>query len=358
MAREPQKATSKKHNAASEENNQQKQNDQPNRQLLRLIDLTGGREQHAEEQAYNVVVGQRRVAPEYTLVWSKDVLQTLKGRPEKYVRKVTAAAYARIYISEAVLYRLKFLYVLVLSDEMVDELTGWWRAFKVGNSWFRLKYHDKRIREYELLPADGPSPPDESPPKQTRWQTSPAPKSIGRRPRVRRDRSGVTDILNAAPPRRGKRKRDNKRIMIEAFVRAALELQVLRSDIADYITAVTRTLWPRLLSNLVRIKQTSGSALRAMCDARIENVGVVRHCAALARSLHQSLRTSTAHVSSAVRSEARLESRIVGQNTGLSLVLSSWSRSEPPPVDWSLWLFGVDWTLNIFGIPEEEQAFT
>jgi hypothetical protein len=57
---------------------------------------------------------------------------------------------------------------------------------------------------------------------------------------------------------------------------------------------------------------------------------------------------------------ARLEARIVGQNTGLQLLLYSWIADEaPPPVDWSAHLFGVDWNLNLFGaLPEEKQVCT
>lgn len=371
MAREPQKATSKKDNAASEENNQQEQNIQyktapedEGRPLFRLIDLTGGREQHDDngggddDDDDDGPAHRRRIAPEYTLVWSPEVLHALKGRSEKYVRNVTAATYARIYLSEARLYGLKFLYVFVLSSVTIEELNGWWRAFKVGNTWFKLRYTDERVREYELLPADGPSFPDEEPPTQSRQQKVPPPKSVGRRPRVRRNRNGITDILNAAPPRRGNRGRNNERILIELLAHAASVLQVLRSDIVEHKNAAVRTLRPRLLRNLVRIRQVGGNAMRSMCDVRSRAEHVVRHCVALVREVHQTLRTSNAHQSVAVRSEARLESRVVGQNTGFNLVLSSWHWSEPPPVDWSLWLFGVDWNLNIFGVPEEEQAYT
>lgn len=310
-------------------------------------------------------VPERRIAPEFTLVFSEAVKEALKDASADYVRAVTDEANARIYWAEAVVCGVIEL-IRIGRVGPLASFDKWWSPFRVDTQWFVVKYRDAYIREYELLPAEGPSPDDGEPsPLIRRRQKTPPPKRIAPRPRRNRnDPQGVRASADApqrkpvATPKKGNSKKDLKRVSIEFYRRAAWELEVLRDDLDHRWTQLHRTVSPRLLRTLARMKRNGGNTLCYLRDAVAPLVQVVRRSLVIAKNTHKAFTTSRANAGATFGPEARLEARCAGQNIGLHLVLRSWIWTEQPPVDWSQWLFGVDWSANIFGVPEEEQAFT
>lgn len=329
--------------------------------LFRVIDLTLGCEASTVEDFKY----ERRTSAEYLLRRSSEVREIFASRPAEFTKLVLALAYARVHWVEAKLCGLKTVHVIGRLPVTIEDLKSWWFSFQVEGVWFKIAVHDTYRREYELVVDDGPSPPDMPEPKVSRQQTTPPPKHVGPRPRGERSRNDVKGIravadrprTNVASPKKGKRQKAAKRIAIALFNRGVRELDGLRDRFDHSFAELSRSVRPRLLRSVIGMRHVGGSALRAMCDVRAQFVQVADESAALVRSIHKALTKSRAEVTK-VGSEARLESRFVGQNTGFNLVLNSWIRNDTLPIDWSQWLFGVDWSLNLFGVPEEEQAFT
>lgn len=305
----------------------------------------------------------RRVSDEFALRWSLEAEQHVKGKSADYVRAVTKSAYERIYKAERALCGETAL-VVIGRVPPIEKLDKWWTAFPVDDLWFVLKYHDTYIREYELLPAAGPTPGDGGdPPPMRRQQRRPPPARIGPRPRGRRNRSdpqGSRATVERQPPRKiakkaKKKLRDAKRAIEQLYDRVSWELQMRSDDFSRRATHLWRQKWPRLLRNIVRVKQASGTLVQALRGVCASLVQVRQQADGLASPINQSF-TSSAKAET-YSASGRLEPCDAGQNIFSRLRLQSWIWNTPP-IAWNEYLFGVDWTLNPFGVLEEEQAFT
>ena len=309
-------------------------------------------------------VGKRRIAPEFTLVLTEAAHEALKDKPAEYVRAVTDEANARMYWAEAVVCGV-FEVITIGRVGPLASFDKWWSPFRVGKQWFVVRYRDAFIREYELQPADGPAPDGGPSPLIRRRQKTPPPTNIAPRARRNRnDRKGVRTAADApsrqheAAPKRGKKEKNAKRVAIELLERATWDLEVLRHNLDHRWRLLDRTLSPRLLSSVERMKRSGGNIVRHLRVVVAPLVQAARRSLAIAKNTHHAFTTSRAKARATFGPEARLEGRCAGNNTGLHLILNSWIWTETSPVDWSQWLFGVDWSANIFGVPEEEQAFT
>ena len=96
--------------------------------------------------------------------------RTVAHREPGYLPMVKEIAYELIYESE----RLLCGHIVQIGNVPAINLSRWWRAFEVDGLWFVLKPCDplrySKVREYELLPAVGPTPDDDLPPTLRRLQ--------------------------------------------------------------------------------------------------------------------------------------------------------------------------------------------
>lgn len=301
----------------------------------------------------------RRDAAEFALRWSAEAEQHVKGKSAEFVRMVTSAAYARIYLAEAILCGA-IAVIPIGRVAPIDAFDKWWTAFKVGDLWFVLRYHDKFIREYELTPAFGPTPGDGGdPPPMTRQQRRPPPQRIGPRPRVRRNRGGAqgsraTKQLGKAIK---KKARKAKRIAMEFCLRAMRELEVRSCDLTYDVVQLWRQKRPRLLRSVVHMRRACGSTMQFLRDVSASFVQVRQEADALVISINASFTRDVEVVTETYGPSGQLEASYEGHTVFPRLRLNSW-RWKTPPIAWNEYLFGVDWTKDIFGVQEEEQAFT
>jgi len=306
---------------------------------------------------------ERRVAPEFTLVWSPEATEAVDGRSSDFVKDVYANAYARIYKAEAALCGVIEIAVTLGRVGPIQIYRNWWAPFRVDDLWFKLRYHDKLIREYELIPASGPSPegsdPEDGgdggdPPVVTRRQKGPPPTRIAPPSRPRKP-GGAKSLRPAAKkePKPTGAKRDLT--ILYRFVRRGVNTIVANLD--HSLDQLERRFKPRLLRSLVHVRRDSGIFLHSVRDAAAPFVRTAQEFVALAMRLRNSFTGARDFPIQAVSRGAALAPRFVGQNIGLNIRLYSWSWDEFPSVDWSQYLFGVDWTTNLFGVlPEEERA--
>ncbi|MBL8545104.1 MAG: hypothetical protein JNL81_01495 [Hyphomonadaceae bacterium] len=339
--------------------------------LFRVINLTLLSE---ELKAWDLKY-ERRVAPEFRLRCSAAVLECFVGLTAEVVELVMDLARARVHAAETQLCGLETLYVVGRLPVTIQDLNSWWLSFNVGELWFKIEVCDERvrknelIRDYEIVVADGPSPPETPKPTLQRLQKNDPPKRIGPRPRARKNRADSKAVRGTkirAPQRKtpnasregGKRRKSAKRAAMAMFKRSVRKIDVFRDNVDFNLRELTRIAPIVLRQCVTRLRQIGGSVLRAMCDVRVEIVQLAHQSTAFVVFRRLALTSSCANVGGAFGSEARLESRMVGQNTGLSLVLSSWIWAEPSSIDRNQSSSGIDWSLDIFGVPEEKQAFT
>lgn len=383
MALRPQKAPASNQNAASEETQQET--------TARQTEETSEVEETAENKAKSKKTAQqqhdaqpevekqprgitliiapkaleaeddnvRRVSDEFALRWSAEAEQHVKGKSAEFVRMVTSSAYARIYLAEAIL--CGAIAVIPFGRVApIESFDKWWTAFKVGDLWFVLRYRDEFIREYELVPAFGPTPGDGGdPPPMTRQQRRPPPQRIGPRPRARRNRgdaqgSRATKQLGKAI-RKGAKKA--KRVAIEFYLRTMRELEAHSCDITSNVMQLWRQKRPRLLRNVVHMKRVCGSAMQFWRDFSAPFVQVRQQADALVTSINASFTRHVEVVTETYGPSGQLEESDAGHIVFPRIRLNSW-KWKTPPTAWNEYLFGVDWTKDIFGVREEEQAFT
>ncbi len=313
-----------------------------------------------EEQEARLPSAERRVAPEYTIVLTDAFWEATYHRKAEYIEAVKNEANARMYKAEAMLCNVDEI-ITIGRVGPIATFDQWWTAFLVEDQWFILRYREEEIREYELLPAFGPSPGDGGPaPTQKRLQKRPPPKRIAPRPRTRRDQGdakGVRGVVTSAPPKRRNAKKEAKRIATDLVQRAAWELSVLCNTFGHSWEQSARAITPHLLRSVVKMRRRVTTISHLMCDARSSFVQLAQQTAAFITSEHGSLSSFRPHTHTISGQEARLEPRLACPNTGLTLVLSSWVRTDLSPIDWSQPRFVVDWNANLFGV-KEEQAFT
>lgn len=301
----------------------------------------------------------RRVADEFALRWSAEAEQHVKGKSAEFVRMVTSAAYARIYLAESILCGA-IAVIPIGRVAPIEAFDKWWTAFKVGDLWFVLRYHDRFIREYELVPAFGPTPGDGGdPPPMTRQQRRPPPQRIGQRPRVRRNRGGAqgsraTKQLGNAIKKKAKKA---KRIAMEFCLRAMRDLEVRSVDFTRNVSHLWRQIGPRLPRSVTHLRHACGSAMQFLRDVSASVVQVRQEVDALVRSINASFTRHVEVVTETYGPSGQLEESYEGHSIFSRLRLNSW-KWKTPPIAWNEYLFGVDWTKDIFGVQEEEQAFT
>lgn len=317
----------------------------------------------AREPGREDVVPGRRKSDEYALRVSEAALLHMAHREPGYLPVVKEAAYELIYESE----RLLCGHIVQIGNVPAVNLSRWWRAFEVDGLWFVLKPCDpprfSKVREYELLPAAGPTPDDDVPPKMRREQKSPPPEYIG--PRRRRNRGDANGSRVAMPkPTRqakGKKRNEVKRTLAELYNAARRQLKLLSQNGTRKILQSWRAGKPRLLRSLVEMRRFSRSCGTALHDLRDELASVVQ-ASRIARVFSISVREASTRqrrqlVHETFGPAGRLEPCAAGHLLGLRLRLNSWTWDEPP-VPWAEDLFGVIWTPHLFGVREEEQVFT
>lgn len=389
MALDPQKASATNQNAASEET--QRETAEEKKRVQSEVEETTKNEAKTTEAAREQRKAQpevekqprgltlmialeapkaedddvRRISDEFALRWSSEAQQHVKGKSAEYVRSVSKSAYERIYKAERALCG-EIAVIPIGRVPPMEKLDKWWTPFPVGDLWFVLHYHDTYIREYELLPAFGPSPGDGGdPPPMRRQQRRPPPPRIGPRPRGRRNRGdaqGSRAAVELQPPRKivkkaKKKLGDTKRVLAQLYNRVSWELEMRSAGFAQSLTHLWRQKWPRLLRNVVRMKRVGGTLLQTWRDVCASLVQVRQQADGLANPLNQSFTSSANAASETYGASGQLEQCDAGQSIFSRLRLHSW-RWTTPPIAWNEYLFGVDWTLNPFGVLEEEQAFT
>ena len=349
-----------KKNAGAEKSAQKQHDAQPEVARPQGLNETQG---PAREPGREDVVPGRRKSDEYALRVSEAALLHMAHREPGYLPKVKEAAYELIYESE----RLLCGHIVQIGAVPAVNLSRWWRAFNVDGLWFVLKPCDpprfSKVREYELLPASGPTPDDDVPPKLTREQSSPPPDYIGpRRRRNRGDASG-SRVKAVKRPLQAKSKKRNevKRLFTELYNSTERELYLLSQNATHSAAQLWRTRKPRLLRSLVemrRISQSCGIALHDLRDALASVVQASRISWVFPVSVREASTRQQRELSSETFGPSgRLESSNAGHVVSARLKLNSWKWDEPP-VPWAEDLFGVIWTPHLFGVREEEQVFT
>lgn len=317
----------------------------------------------AREPGREDAVPGRRKSDEYALRVSEAALLHMAHREPGYLPKVKEAAYELIYESE----RLLCGHIVQIGAAPAVNLARWWRAFNVDGLWFVLKPCDpprfSKVREYELLPASGPTPEDDVPPTLTREQSSPPPDYIG--PRRRRNRGGASGSrAKAVKPSlqlKGNKRNEVKRLFTELYNLTDRELYLLSQNVAHTAAQLLRIAKPRLLRSLVEMRRFSwscGTALHDLRDALASVVQTSRIFWVFPVSVRETAtRQQRELYSETFGSSGRLESSNAGHVVSARLKLNSWKWNEPP-VPWAEDLFGVIWTPHLFGVREEEQVFT
>lgn len=308
-------------------------------------------------------VAGRRKSDEFALRVSEAALLHMAHREPAYLPMVQDAAYELIYESERILCG----HIVQIGNVPPVNLARWWRAFNVDGLWFRLQPCGpapySKVREYELLPASGPTPDDDVPPKITRTQTTPPPDYIG--PRRRRNRGDANGSrATAAKPTlqaKGKKRNEVKRVFTELYNSARHQFKLLSQNVVRSVMQAWHERKPRLLRNLVEMRRLSRSYGTALHDFRVDAASVVqasriaRVFSILVREI--STRKPRQHVPETFGPSGRLEPCAAGHVVSPRLRLNSWTWDEPP-VPWAEDLFGVIWTPHLFGVREEEQVFT
>ncbi len=321
------------------------------------------KKQSARKNTKREAKRERRIAPEFTLVWSPEATEAVNGRSSDFVKDVFANAYARIYKAEAALCGVIEIAVTLGRVGPIQIYRNWWAPFRVEDLWFKLRYHDKLIREYELIPVSGPSPDDSGdaedggdPPVVTRRQKGPPPTRIAPPPRPRKSDDPKSSL--PSPARKNAKPTGAKRALtiLYRFIRRGLNAGAI--DLDHRLSQLKHRFKPRLLRSLVRVRRSSGIFLHSVRDAARPFVQTAQEFVAFAMRLRTSFTDAREFPVQTVSRGATLVPRCAGQNIGLNIRFYSWSWDEIQPVDWSQYLFGVDWTVNLFGVlPEEERAF-
>jgi len=339
---------------------QQQQDAQPDAEKLLqgLIKMEAPKALEAEDD--NV----RRVSNEFVLRWSAEALDHVKGKPANFIKLVNTSAYARIYIAEAVL--CGAIAVIPFGRVApIEKFDQWWTAFKVGDLWFVLRYHDTSIREYELVPAFGPTPGNGGPPPtMTRQQRRPAPQRIG--PRQRRNRGDAQGSRASAAEKKikaavkgAKKKIDGaKRAVIELAQRTVWELEARSVAFTTDITCLWRQTRTQISNVICDLRSPiCGNAVQTLRDVCGTFVQVRQETLALAKRGRALFTGMDDGAIETYGPSGQLADSDAGHGIFRRLELKSW-RWITPPIPWNEDLFGVLWTSDLFGVREEERAYT
>ena len=298
----------------------------------------------------------RRKSDEFALRVSEAALLHMSHREPGYLPMVKEIAYELIYESE----RLLCGHIVQIGNVPAINLSRWWRAFEVDGLWFVLKPCDplrySKVREYELLPAVGPTPDDDLPPTLRRLQSFAPPEYIG--PRRRRNRGGANGRSNAAKPpqAKGKKRNEVKRVVSELYNLAFEELKLLSQNVAYEASQSWRRGKPSLLRGIVHMRRFSracGSALHDLRGAVASVVQASRIAQVFSLATHKNLTWERERAPEAFSASGSLEASDAGHSIIPRLKLNSWIWDEPP-LPWADDLFGVLWPPNLFGALEEE----
>jgi hypothetical protein len=302
----------------------------------------------------------RRVSNEFVLRWSPEAQDHVKGKSAEFIKLVNSSAYARIYIAEAVLCGA-IAVIPIGRVAPVEKFDQWWTAFKVGDLWFVLRYHDTPIREYEIVPAFGPTPGNGGPPPtMTRKQRRPAPQRIG--PRQRRNRgdaqgsraSAAGDKIKSAVKGAKKKIDGATRAIIEHAQRTVWELEARSVSFITDINHLRRQNSTRVNDAICDARFICGSALQTL-----RGVGgtFVQETLALMNPSRASFTDVDDGATETHGPSGHLADSDAGHGIFRRLELKSW-KWITPPIAWNDDLFGVLWTNDLFGVREEGRAYT
>ena len=304
----------------------------------------------------------RRKSDEYALRVSEAALLHMAHREAGYLPLVKEVAYERIYESE----RLLCGHIVQIGKVPAVNLSRWWRAFDVDGLWFVLKPCDpprfSKVREYELLPALGPTPDDEVPPKVRREQTTPPPDYIGPRRRRNRGDANGSRAAMAKPtqPARNKKRDEVKRIFAELYNSAQEQFKLLSQNVVHSVAQSWRSGKPRLLRSLLELRRFTSSCGIALHEGR-DGVASVVQVSRISRVFSILVREASTRqqrqlVTETFGPSGRLEPSAAGHVVSPRLRLNSWTWDEPP-LPRAEFSFGA-WPPHWFGVREEEQVFT
>ncbi|MCA8885155.1 MAG: hypothetical protein KDA35_00945 [Hyphomonadaceae bacterium] len=335
----------------------QKQHDAQPEVATTLQGLTEMQSPAMEQPGREDAVPGRRKSDEFALRVSEAALLHMAHREPSYLPKVKEAAYECIYESERILCG----HIVQIGNVPEVNPSRWWRPFEVDGLWFVLKPCElprfSKVREYELLPATGPTPDDDVPPKLIRKQKTPPPEYIGpRKRRNRRDVNGSRARGGKPSMQQGGKKKGLKRVLVEMSGAALTELELLSQNTLRDVVQAWRKTKPVLFAGARHIRLTSGSALRDLRDAlaslvqseRVSRVFSVWGREALTHQRHVEPET--------IGPCGRLVQSDAGHNVSPRLRLNSWAWDEPPLPRAEF--FGALWPPHWFGVREEEQVFT
>lgn len=281
---------------------------------------------------------ERRRAPEYTLVWSNEAQEIVRGCSRAEIEKIKAAAYQRIWFAEAVLCGTLSVVTIVPMPPM-SSFDKWWTPFMVGDLWFVLRYEDKPIREYHLHPADGLTPGDGGdPPVMTRRQKTPPPAEIAPRSRARKDRQ--TKGARPAAAKRPPRQTDAERVFFILY--DLINYYACRAwhDCGRIWMQAPRQIAPRLARIVEAMGRVGGNMLDAIQDCHASLVQMLRDYVSLTIPISASFTETREVAVETCGPSASLEPRCVAQNSGLRIRINSWIWDDDPPVDWAAYPFG------------------
>ncbi|MGD9981829.1 MAG: hypothetical protein AB7H66_17325 [Hyphomonadaceae bacterium] len=297
------------------------------------IKTKAGKEQNGEEQKR-----ERRKAPRYTLVWTEEV-QALRDISTDEVIELRKKALWRIRLAEAARNNDPAIAKFGAAAD-IDDLI--WSKFDVGRHWFMLEYRAREIREYVVTLTTPPSPNDIPPPPG----------------KTLLHRAGP-DGPSPAQPRRKTGKDETASALVLPGVEGVITalLSLTRRKLSRGLEMYKSCFAPQLSQRFGEFYRNQSYSARDFVASlrralrRIASTLATR-CISFTRLGERDARR--------VSFEAHLEPRCVGQRSGFHILLYSWVRDEPPPVDWTADLFGVlpiDWAANLFGVlPQEERA--
>ncbi|MGD9966152.1 MAG: hypothetical protein AB7T59_06505 [Hyphomonadaceae bacterium] len=283
------------------------------------------------------------MAPRYTLVWTEEV-QSLRDISTDEVIELRNKALWRIRLAEAAIDNDPAIAKFGAAAD-IDDLV--WSKFDVGKHWFMLEFRPAAIREYVVTLTTPPS--DDIPP----------PSDAERRRPDRRSRNSQN-----APAHKTNEDGSASGRIRAAFDSAGRAITVLLRFTRRELSRAKRTYKSCMRYGWAQLRQHTRRSYRSVrYNTRIFGVSLHNISRRLASTLatgSNSFTRISERFAQRVRFEAHLEPRCIGQRSGLAILLYSWIRDEPPPVDWSADLFGalpIDWTANLFGVlPKEERA--
>lgn len=250
----------------------------------------------------------------YVFVWGEDVQPTIETLSSTKIAALRA--HCRALIARAEYYRQNPMLLLTIVEmpHLTDEDLPWAPFVKFGHR-FKLVCREAKKREYVLNLASPPEP------------ETPGPDSSGAAPGRRRRRArGVARPASVRRPPMASDKR-------------SMSYKTAWNSTKQGIDALYGSLSPILRISVRLMKDARGNVVSQTRKLGGSLSALATRAASMRRRICASFRTS--HECAAHGPEARLEPRLLGQNTGVQLLLYTfvWNNET------------IDWNADLFGAP-------